>query len=406
MTTKAVFLDRDGTIARDAHYCRRREDFDILPTVPEAVSLLNREGFKVVVVTNQSGIARGYFDKEALGQIHQKMEQELAGGGARIDAIYYCPHHPEEDCGCRKPKTGLFQKAASELGIDLKRSYVVGDMPMDIDAGRALGCQTVLVTTGPNNGQNVTRPADYTADSLLEASEWITGQSPPLIATSIIVPAYNEGQGLPIVLNNIFAVIDDNCEVIVVDDGSTDNTTEVAAEFPCRVIKHKINQGKGEALKTGLAHARGDSIIWIDADNSYPAELIPRMVQALNSFDMAVCSRKYGRENIPRFNRIGNFIFRQMIKRIYGFKPYDPCTGLYGAKKRHLEAMKLTSRRFAIEPEISIKGSRMKLKMLEFPIEYQTRVGDTKLNAIRVGFEDLITILKLVFWQPSRRRHG
>jgi len=179
---KAVFLDRDGTIARDVHYCRRPEDFEILPSVPEAIKLLNENSFKVVVITNQSGIARGYFTEETLAQIHQKMKDELAKYGARVDAIYYCPHHPDDGCQCRKPKTALFLKAAEEHNIALKNSYMVGDQQMDIDAGKALGCKTALVTTGPQppvpSPQSVNlnpelQMPDYTARNLLEAARWI-----------------------------------------------------------------------------------------------------------------------------------------------------------------------------------------------------------------------------------------
>jgi len=186
---KAVFLDRDGTIARDVHYCRRPEDFELLSTVPEAIKLLNENGFKVVIITNQSGIARGYFTEETLAQIHQKMENELAKYGAWVDAIYHCPHHPDDGCQCRKPKTALFLKAAEEHNIAPKNSYVVGDQQMDIDAGKALGCKTVLVTTGPkpqisspkspvpgpksaNLNPELQMPA-YTARNLLEAARWI-----------------------------------------------------------------------------------------------------------------------------------------------------------------------------------------------------------------------------------------
>ncbi|MCL0092277.1 D-glycero-beta-D-manno-heptose 1,7-bisphosphate 7-phosphatase [Dehalococcoidia bacterium] len=171
MGKRAVFLDRDGTIARDVHYCHRVEDFELLPTVAEAIRLLNTNSLKVVVITNQSGIARGYFTEEILAQIHDRMKQELAKDGAWVDAIYYCPHHPDDGCECRKPKTGLFLQAARELDIDLSRSFVVGDMPMDIDAGRALGSKTVLVTTGSQGG--IVDPPDYTAGSLLEAVKWI-----------------------------------------------------------------------------------------------------------------------------------------------------------------------------------------------------------------------------------------
>jgi histidinol-phosphate phosphatase family protein len=170
---KAVFLDRDGTIAKDVHYCRRVEDFELLPTVPEAVKLLNDNGFKVVVITNQSGIARGYFTEETLARIHQKLKNELVKCGAHVDVIYYCPHHPDDGCDCRKPGTVLFHKAAKDLDIDFKTSYMVGDMQMDIDAGKALGCKTVLLTTGPQSpAPNPQRP-DYTAGSLVETVQWI-----------------------------------------------------------------------------------------------------------------------------------------------------------------------------------------------------------------------------------------
>ena len=173
MRNKAVFLDRDGTIARDVHYCRRVEDFELLPTIPEAIKLLNANNFKVIVITNQSGIARGYFTEETLARIHKKMEEELAEYGSCLDAIYYCPHHPDDGCECRKPKTALFLQAAKDFDINLSHSFVVGDMQMDIDAGRVLDCQTVLVTTGPKGGSALIDPSDYTAGSLLEAAQWI-----------------------------------------------------------------------------------------------------------------------------------------------------------------------------------------------------------------------------------------
>ena len=171
----AVFLDRDGTIARDVPYCRRVEDFDVLPTVPESIRLLNDQGFKVAVITNQSGIARGYFTEEMLSLIHKKMRNELAKCGARVDAIYVCPHHPDEKCGCRKPKPTLLLQAAKDMGIALPLSYMVGDDARDVEAGRAAGCKTVLVTTGPNQGDIVAqgKRADYVAHTLREAAEWI-----------------------------------------------------------------------------------------------------------------------------------------------------------------------------------------------------------------------------------------
>jgi D,D-heptose 1,7-bisphosphate phosphatase len=373
-------------------------DFELLPTVPQAIRLLNENGFKVVVVTNQSGIARGYFTEETLEQIHQKMKDELAEHHAWVDAIYYCPHHPDDGCECRKPRTALFLKAAKELDIDLSRSYMVGDMQMDIDAGKALGCQTILVSNDPQS-------PDHAADNLLAAAERIVGDLS--VTNTIIIPAFNEEQGLPVVLEKIFSVIDGDYEVIVMDDGSTDHTPEVASRFPCRVVRHKVNGGKGKVLRAGIALARGENIIWTDSDDTYPADKIPDIARALSDgLDLVYASRMAGRDRIPTFNRVGNALFRLLIRGMYGFEPYDPCTGLCGVKKHHLAAMELQSKRFAIEPEIAMKAGRMKLKMLDMPIEYRPRIGQAKLNSITVGFEDMLMILRLLFWRPKKGGKG
>ena len=166
----AVFLDRDGTMAPDVPYCHRPEDLNLFPGVAEAVRRLNQAGFKVIVVTNQSGIARGYFTHETLADIHAKMERDLALAGARLDGIYYCPHHPDEGCDCRKPKPVMLFQAALDHGIDLANSYLVGDSSIDIQAGRAAGCRTVLVT----QESHVSTCADATAESIMDATRWIT----------------------------------------------------------------------------------------------------------------------------------------------------------------------------------------------------------------------------------------
>jgi D-glycero-D-manno-heptose 1,7-bisphosphate phosphatase len=172
---KAVFLDRDGTITRDVNFCRRVEDLEILPGVPEAISLLNRQNFKVVVITNQSGIARGYFTEATLSRIHQYMEEELSKRGALIDAVYYCPHHPDDNCDCRKPKPGLILQAAAELGISLENSWMVGDAARDVAAGKAAGCKTVLLENDPDTDEAI-EPVepDYVASDLLQAVKRIT----------------------------------------------------------------------------------------------------------------------------------------------------------------------------------------------------------------------------------------
>lgn len=181
---RAVFLDRDGTIAEDVPYCSRVEDFKILPSVSQAIRLLKKHGFSTILITNQSGIARGYFTGEMLSLIHQKMQDELELYDAQVDAIYFCPHHPDDRCGCRKPKPALILQAAREMGIDLKSSYMVGDHDRDVAAGRDAGCRTLLVTTGPDQGKSnrQNKPPDYVADSLYEAAKWIIADTEARIA--------------------------------------------------------------------------------------------------------------------------------------------------------------------------------------------------------------------------------
>ena len=394
MRSKVVFLDRDNTIIRNALYCVSPDQVKILPSVPEAIRLLNTNGFKVIVITNQSCIKRGYLSEKGLDKIHDRMKNELSKQGAYIDAIYYCPHHPDSRCPCRKPNNGLLVQASKDFDIDFGRSFMVGDLPMDIEAGKSMGCKTVLLS----NFDKTNCYPDYITKDLLGASKWITSK----VVTSIIIPAYNEERGLTITLYKLSKVIDDTYEVIVVDDGCTDRTLDALIQYPYKVIQHKVNQGKGEAIKEGIVEAKGRNIIWLDADDSYPIEFVPDMAKALNGdYDVVVCSRFYGRKNIPIFNRIGNWIFKTTIRKFYGFKPFDPMTGLYGVRKQHLLRMNLTSKRFAIEPEISIKGARMGLEMLDIPAEYKVRVGRTKLNAIKVGFEDTTTILGLMLWKPK-----
>jgi histidinol-phosphate phosphatase family protein len=177
---RAVFLDRDGTVAEDVNYCRRPEDFRMFPRAAEAIAMLNRAKLAVVVVTNQSGIARGYLTEETLTRIHQKMKEELARHGAWVDAIYYCPHHPDDGCGCRKPRANLFSRAVEELGLALAGSYVIGDQETDLLAGQALGCQTVLVETGPTPWTaNRVRP-NHRAPTLYEAAQWILSREDSL----------------------------------------------------------------------------------------------------------------------------------------------------------------------------------------------------------------------------------
>ncbi len=174
-------MDRDGTIARDVPYCSRPEDFQIFNGVPEAIRSLNDAGLKAVVITNQSGVGRGYFTEEMLGRIHRKMLTDLERQGARIDGIYYCPHHPDDNCDCRKPRTALFHRAAHDLDLDFATSFMIGDMAQDIEAGKAVGCRTVLVLqkkdgASASGGPPLKPMPDYTAVDFAAAVTWILAQ--------------------------------------------------------------------------------------------------------------------------------------------------------------------------------------------------------------------------------------
>jgi D-glycero-D-manno-heptose 1,7-bisphosphate phosphatase len=182
----AVFLDRDGTLIEEAGYLDRLERMAFFPYTIDAVRLLNRAGFAVVVLTNQAGIARGIVRKDFVGEAHAHIAERLAVGGAKIDGFYFCPHHPDgtveglrRRCTCRKPQPGMLQQAAADLGLDLPRSFAVGDRWHDLEAGQAVGARGVLVRTGYGRSEELSpRPGVTPAaivDNLIEAVSFITG---------------------------------------------------------------------------------------------------------------------------------------------------------------------------------------------------------------------------------------
>jgi D-glycero-D-manno-heptose 1,7-bisphosphate phosphatase len=152
---RAVFLDRDGTINVEKEYLHKIEDFAFIPGAPEAIKRLKDAGLLVIVVSNQSGIGRGYFDEQAVETLHEHIQAELAAYGTSIDAFYFCPHHPDKgvgeykiSCDCRKGSPGMLLQAAEEHDIDLSKSFMIGDKLADIEAGERAGCQSILVLTG------------------------------------------------------------------------------------------------------------------------------------------------------------------------------------------------------------------------------------------------------------------
>lgn len=181
MKNSAVFLDRDGTINEEVKYLSRLEQLDLFPFTFEAIRMINESGMKAVVITNQSGVARGFFKETFLDTVHARINELLGEKGAHIDRFYYCPHHPiygngpyKVDCDCRKPKPGLIMKAMEDLQIDLSRSYIIGDMIKDLQAGHNAGVKkAILVKTG--YGEDVVEAgiATYVADNILDAVKWI-----------------------------------------------------------------------------------------------------------------------------------------------------------------------------------------------------------------------------------------
>jgi D-glycero-D-manno-heptose 1,7-bisphosphate phosphatase len=175
----AVFLDRDGTISEDVGYLNDVSQFRMFPFAAEAIRKLNDANLPVIVVTNQSGVGRGFFAESMVHLVHEEMTQQLAAAGAHLTAIYYCPHTSDDDCECRKPKPGMIRQAAREHGVDMARSFVVGDRYGDVELAQANGGRGVLVRTGygaedlrVNSASWVQQP-DFVADDLADAVNWI-----------------------------------------------------------------------------------------------------------------------------------------------------------------------------------------------------------------------------------------
>jgi D-glycero-D-manno-heptose 1,7-bisphosphate phosphatase len=182
--SRAVFVDRDGTMIEDVGYLERIERLKLFPYTVDAIRLLNRAGFKVVVVTSQAGVANGIVTEEFLAEAHDSIGRKVADAGGRIDAFYYCPHLPtaavekyRTDCDCRKPKPGMIHSAARDLSLDVSGSYLVGDRWRDIEMGQAAGVTGILVETGYGKTEASRRPDNIkpvtVVANLIEATSWI-----------------------------------------------------------------------------------------------------------------------------------------------------------------------------------------------------------------------------------------
>lgn len=187
MSRRAIFLDRDGTLCHEVGYVNHPERLQLMPGASDAVRQLREDGWAVVVVTNQAGVARGYFPRHVVDQAHAHLRAMLAREDATLDGVYACPHHPDvggpgfhKDCECRKPRPGMLLRAREELDLDLARSYIVGDSFRDVGAGRNAGLAgTVLVRSGYGRGELLWKGPqagvwpDHVADEIVGAIEWI-----------------------------------------------------------------------------------------------------------------------------------------------------------------------------------------------------------------------------------------
>jgi heptosyltransferase-2 len=178
-----VFLDRDGTLNADTGYVKSPEAFTLLPGVGAALAALKQGGARLVVVTNQSGVGRGYFSVKDLEAIHTKLRLLLAEAGVTLDALYFCPHHPDDRCHCRKPARGMVDRALAELQVELSRAYVVGDSARDVELAKQVGARAVLVMTGPSGAEALADltardlSPDHVAADLEEAANWIVAHA-------------------------------------------------------------------------------------------------------------------------------------------------------------------------------------------------------------------------------------
>jgi hypothetical protein len=222
------------------------------------------------------------------------------------------------------------------------------------------------------------------------------------VRTTVVLPAYNEGAALPHVLDELGEYLDGSYEVLVVDDGSTDDTAEVAKRYPVRLVRHASNRGKGVAIRTGIAKAQGTNVVIMDADATYPVPAIKEMVDLLEDHDLVRGVRESEAGTMPAVNRIGNWLFNKLLSISHGLEGADQLTGLYAMRRAEAEKLATEARGFDIETEIGIKAKARGLREAEIPISYLPRVGEKKLSPGRDGLRILgRVIVLLLIYNPT-----
>jgi glycosyltransferase involved in cell wall biosynthesis len=206
------------------------------------------------------------------------------------------------------------------------------------------------------------------------------------IEITVLLPAYNEVEAIVPVIRDIQNTLCHSYEIIVVDDGSTDETASLAKQNGCRVIEYGRNRGKGYAIRAGASFARGKYLVIMDADGTYPADAIPHMVDLLKECEMVRCRRHDNREHIPPINRLGNLLFDRMLALVHGLEGLDHLSGLYAFRLEAFRKLDLKSDGFDIEAEIGVKAQKRKWRIETFPIEYRSRLGVKKLRPWKDGW--------------------
>jgi glycosyltransferase involved in cell wall biosynthesis len=229
-----------------------------------------------------------------------------------------------------------------------------------------------------------------------------SGASADGVRTTVVLPAYNEGAALPHVLDELREYLDDSYEVLVVDDGSTDDTVEVTERYPVRLVQHTSNRGKGVAIRTGIAEAHGENVVIMDADATYPVPAIKEMVELLGDHDLVRGIRESDNRSMPGVNRIGNWIFNKLLAISHGLEGTDHLSGLYAMRRSAAVRLGTEARGFDIETEIGIKARARGLREATIPISYLPRVGEKKLSPWKDGLRIVgRVIVLLVIYNPT-----
>ena len=222
------------------------------------------------------------------------------------------------------------------------------------------------------------------------------------VRTTVVLPAYNEGAALPHVLTELGEYLDGTYEVLVVDDGSTDDTADVAERYPVRLVQHASNRGKGVAIRTGIAEAQGDNVVIMDADATYPVPAIKEMVELLDENDLVRGIRESESGSMPVVNRFGNWLFNKLLAISHGLEGTDHLTGLYAIRRSEAVLLGTEARGFDIETEIGIKAKARGLREATIPITYLPRVGEKKLSPWKDGLRILgRVIVLLLIYNPT-----